>query len=320
MSLEVVRSGILDTVQDAGRQGYQHLGINVGGAMDNWAMQVANAVVGNPLDEGVIEMSFPAAFIKFHQSALISLAGAEFGAQINGAPITTGRQCRVREGSLLSFTKYQTGRFVYLAVAGGLQLTPWLGSVSTNLRVNAGGLARALRKGDVIQLRKSIDAPNELKISTWSVEPMRESRRTLRCMKGAEWSNLTEESQHVLLLEQFSVSPSSDRMGYRLQGPTLKANVTAEMLSTAVAYGTVQLLPNGQLIALMADRQTTGGYPRVLQVAAVDLPKLAQRNPHDVLQFEIIKIEEAQELLVNHHQQMRQIQMSCLAKHREFWA
>ncbi|MFM8912097.1 MAG: biotin-dependent carboxyltransferase family protein [Flammeovirgaceae bacterium] len=314
MSLEVIRAGILDTIQDSGRHGYQHLGINPGGAMDQWAMKVANAVVGNEANEGIIEMSFPAASFKFHQSVNICVTGADFAAQVNGEPLQNGKLCCVPAGSQLSFTKNLTGRFVYLSVAGGLQLAPWLGSLSTNLRVGAGGIGRLLKKGDVIQLRKDNIANSRLTISSWRVEVRRETRGTIRCMPGTEWSRLTSESQRALSFDSFSVSPLSDRMGYRLEGSALVVKENMEMLSTAATFGTIQLLPNGQLIALMADHQTTGGYPRVLQVAAVDLPKLAQCNPRELVRFEIISVQEAEELYIEQRQLLRQVLTSCKAR------
>ncbi len=317
MSLEVIRAGILDTIQDGGRPGYQHLGINPGGAMDRWAMQAANAVVGNAANEGVIEMSFPAATIRFNHSATICLLGANFSARVNGTPLPNGKLCCVPAGSKLTFAKRQSGRFVYLAVGGGLNIKPWLGSVNTNLKVNAGGLGRALKKGDVIPFRRYGGANRQLKISNWHVEMNQQAPGAIRCINGPEWSAMSNECQQALITENFLISPVSDRMGYRLQGATLNAQHKMELLSTAVTFGTIQILPNGQLIALMADHQTTGGYPRVLQVAAVDLPAFAQRNPLDSVHFEIITLTEAEVLWTKQQQSLRQLQMSCEIKLRD---
>jgi antagonist of KipI len=318
MSLEIIRSGILDTVQDNGRCGHQHLGINPSGAMDRTALRIANALVGNKLDEGVIEMGFPAAAIKFHASTLISLAGANFSAEVNGQPLPVGKLCQVPSGAQLHFTKNTFGRFVYLAVRGGFSFAPWLNSLSANLKVSAGSVGRALKKGDVLMLNQSLSNQVDLKMSKWAAKINWREQSPVRCMPGTEWNELSDDSQQHLVSKSFSISPLSDRMGYRLQGAALQLNHRRELLSTAVTFGTVQLLPNGQMICLMADHQTTGGYPRVLQVALVDLPKVAQLNPNDPIRFQLIRVEEAEELYLKSIQQIRQIESSCKMELQSF--
>ena len=155
MSLLITRNGLLDTIQDGGRYGYQHLGINAGGAMDSIAMRVANLLVGNDASEAVIEMHFPAAEILFESTVLIALAGADFLATINGEAVPTLHPVMIREGATLRFTRQESGARIYLAVQGGFVAEEWLHSYCTNLKAKAGGFnGRALQKNDRIQLKQ----------------------------------------------------------------------------------------------------------------------------------------------------------------------
>jgi antagonist of KipI len=319
MSIEVIKAGMADSFQDGGRFGYQHLGINPNGAMDLNAMKVANALVRNDLNEAVLELCFPASTLVIKKSVLIALSGANFTAEINGASIPINQTVAVPAGSEIKFKKAERDVFCYLAVHGGFKLEPWLESFSTNVKAHAGGWkGRFLKKGDVIQLKRSVPITNEFKIFPWrvNVSELYDDSNRIRIIKGNEFDWLDEKSKSELLKKSFEFTPLRDRMGYRLKGDALGTR-GEEMISTAVTFGTVQLLPDGQLIILMADHQTTGGYPRVAQVIARDRSKLVQSKVDDRIHFSEVSIEEAEDLLIGQHKIINQIQVTCTARLRE---
>jgi len=323
MSIEVIKAGITDSFQDGGRFGFQHLGINPNGAMDLTAMKTANALVGNVLNEAVIELSFPAAIFHFRQPALIALSGADHAPKINGQRVPVHQPMLVPAGSELKFTKALHGSWSYLAVHGGFELSSWLHSYSTNSKAHMGGFhGRSLKKGDVIPVRRSVPDSAELRVLPWRANVSElyapvNSHNAIRCIKGNEFDWLTKRVQTDFLKQQFSVSTHSDRMGYRLSGHALKQSKRQELLSTAVTFGTIQLLPSGELITLMADHQTTGGYPRVAHVISADRSRMAQSRPKDVIRFSFVDYQTAEELYVKQEQSIRQLQQSCKFKLRE---
>jgi antagonist of KipI len=321
--IEVVKAGMADSIQDTGRFGFQHLGINPNGAMDLAAMKVANALVGNALNEAVIELSFPAAVFYFRQPALIALSGADHTPKINGHRVPVHQPILVPAGCELKFTKALHGAWSYLVVRGGFDIPSWLNSYSTNSKAHRGGFhGRSLKKGDVIPVCKSVIDSAEFRVFPWraNVSEFYEQvaeKKIIRCIKGNEYDWLTKKSQTDFLKRPFSVSTQSDRMGYRLTGPMLKQSRKQELLSTAVTLGTIQLLPNGEVIVLLADHQTTGGYPRVAHAIAADHSLMAQCRSKDDIYFSFVDQRTAEDLYVKQEQSIRQLQLSCTFKLRE---
>jgi antagonist of KipI len=296
MAMEVIKSGILDTLQDEGRKGFAHLGIGLGGCMDNLAGIVANLLAGNSNDLAVLEMHFPAPVLLFPKGAIIALSGADFGARANGISLPVNRRVELPHGAILDFTRKSWGQRCYLAVAGGWKLDQVMGSYSTHLKAGFGGWkGRTLKKGDFIPLKKSVSVHStEVKIAKWFVYPHSfYSSGSVRVIPGPEWDWLDYHGQKQLLNDVYTISLQSDRMGYQLKGTCLEKAKKGELLSSGVLPGTIQLLPGGIPLLLMADCQTTGGYPRILQVAAVDLPKLAQMGAGESITFSIISVEES---------------------------
>lgn len=321
MSFEVIKSGIADTFQDAGRYGYQHLGINPNGAMDLIAMKVANALVGNDLSETVLELCFPASVLLFKKPALIAFSGADFTAELNGKQIPINQAVLVSEGSELRFTKVAGGVFCCLAIQGGFKITSWMGSCSTNSKAKAGGWkGRSLQKGDEIGFRKTFSNSGEIKVLPWraNVPDFYTDSGVIRVTQGNEFYWLDEKSKKKFREESFSLTNVRDRMGYRLNGEALKQSNNTELISTAVTFGTVQLLPDGQLIILMADHQTTGGYPRIGQVIGVDRSLLVQRKVESKIYFCLVSIQEAENLLLTQSKIIKQIQVTCTVRLQEF--
>lgn len=316
MSLKVIKAGLLDTLQDLGRYGFQHQGINPGGAMDQFSAVLANALLGKELKAPAVEMHFPAATVLFQKKAVVCLAGADFSPLVNGEEISLHQPVALMENSVLSFRKKKSGARCYLSLLNDWEIEPWLNSYSTNLKASVGGYrGRRLEKEDEMPIA-SIDFALEKNPAPlpWRYRSESSVSNEIEFTVGPEWNWLGTKSQTFFLNNAFAVSPFSDRMGYRLQGEALTQENKGSLLSSAVNFGTVQLLPNGQLIVLMADHQTTGGYPRVANVAKAHLPKLAQVNAGDEIRFKLVTIEEAEENFVAQQTYLHNLQDSCGSK------
>jgi antagonist of KipI len=318
MSLKIVKAGMLDSIQDMGRYGYQQVGINPTGAIDKYAAVIANILVGNTQNEAVIEMRFPAAAIFFDEPTIIALSGADFNASINGNPIPINHAVIVNKNTTIQFLSPKNKSHCYLAIMGGMKLSKWLNSYSTNLKAEAGGFSgRRLLKDDVIELNEypvisKIDE-SDFKILPWQASEnfgMDESEQ-LMVLQGAEWEWLDKNSQEKFLKNPFFISHNSDRMGYRLASEPLHAITKTELVSSAVSFGSIQLLPDGQLIILMADNQTTGGYPRLGNIISAYLPMLAQMKAGDKVQFKFTDHQTAENLILKQQQHLTQLEIAC---------
>ncbi len=316
MSIKIIRAGILATVQDSGRTGFRSIGVGSAGAMDLFAMKASNYLCGNDGNEAVIEINFPAPEILFEQDAIVSITGADFSANINDNPVLPWRTLLVKKGSVLKFKRPVSGARAYLAVSGGWQSGKWLGSYSTHLKLSVGGHSgRALQKDDTI----SFPAANNFFgnkilpafIPGAELEKVYQPANNIRCLPAPEYAMLTESNKRKLEQLQFVISHQSDRMGYRLKNEPLMPEQPFELLSSAVDMGTIQLLPDGTTIILMADHQTTGGYPRVATVIKTDLPKLAQASPGQALNFTMICLAEAETCYTNMQRSLEEIKQAC---------
>ena len=314
MSILFQTSGLLTTIQDLGRNGFRRFGINPNGAMDKTAVRLINILLGNDETEAAIETHFPAPEILFEEDAVIALGGADFGAKLNENPIENWRIAFAEKSSLLKFEKKIFGSRVYLAVKGGFKIEKWFNSASTNLTANIGGFeGRTLKNGDRIRFKakgKRQKAKFKFKISN-NLLPFYSHFPTIRVTAGAEFPFLTAFSEQNFLKEAFTISAKSDRMGFRLRGEPLFLLEQKEMLSSAVNFGTIQLLPDGQMIILMADHQTTGGYPRIAHVTEPDLPLLAQLGANDKVGFHLISLQEAENLHLAFEQDLSFFRIGC---------
>lgn len=287
------KPGFLTTVQDLGRVGSRSLGINPNGVMDQTAMRLINTLLGNDENEAVLEMHFPAAEIEFNVECSFAVGGAELTAILNENLLRSWSSFTALKGDVLRFAKPVSGTRAYLAVKNGFAIDEWLGSRSTNLVAASGGFeGRKLKPGDRIDLRK----PAVVKPQTIgpSMIPKYSRFQTVRVVASGEFDLLTAISERAFLNDGFTVTKDSNRMGYRLSGPPLHLLHKKEMVSAAVTFGTIQLLPDGQLIVLMADHQTAGGYARIANVISADLPLLAQLGPNDGVSFHRVSIKEAE--------------------------
>lgn len=322
MSLKIVKEGIFDTVQDEGRTGYLHLGINRNGPMDRLSAGLANALLGRKSSSVVIEMSFPAPSILFERSTVICISGADFSAELEDETIPLNTPVFIAAGSILSFKKHVTGSWCYLALFHDLFLENWMGSYSTNTRINAGGYkGRRLRKNDIVLFEDpglKFIAQGSMPLHWHANNIYDDHRQALSFIKGSEWNWLSREAMETLEKNYFTVSAQSDRMGYRMEGNALQAIEKKQLVSSPVCAGTMQLLPNGQMIVLMADHQTTGGYPRIGYLSSVSIPMLAQQSRGSYIRFKTITLEEAEADLLRKLHYLEDLEEACREKLKTF--
>jgi len=324
MSIEVIKPGLLTTIVSTRRDGVRYLGIGPTGAMDEFALEVANFLVGNPVALATLEIHFPAPEILFHAAQLVSVAGVGFEVKVDDRTIPMWKPFVVSKGATLKFGKMPEGNRAYLSTRGGWKAQAWLGSPTTHIGAQIGGHAgRALQKGDVLETNESEPCENEIKILPWGIS-INELKKIyapageIRCTESAETDMLSRESNENLFSSSFAISPQSNRMGYRLEGEKLFPAKPIELVSSAVDFGTIQLLPDGNLVILMADHQTTGGYPRVASVIKPDLPKVAQRNLHDKIRFKLISLPEAELELEARGRLMGELRNACLSQCKRY--
>ena len=329
MSMTVLRPGLLSSIQDQGRYGFQKYGVIVSGAMDSYALRVANILVGNEEDEGVLEMTLMGPSLRLEQDMLLAITGGDMAPTINGAAVPMWRPVYVKQGSVLDFKGCKPGCRSYLAVAGGYDIPAVMGSKSTYLRAGLGGFhGRALQQDDVLagQAPRSKQADRLIKqlvvklqdhsfaATNWYAAkahiPQPSQPIQVRVTCGSQYEQFTPESRTQFFNCPFQVTSQSDRMGYRLSGPVLTLSESLEMVSEAVALGTVQVPPDGNPIILLADRQTAGGYPKIAQVAAVDIALIAQTRPGDKIDFQEISLEVVEQLYLEREAYLQQLKQA----------
>ncbi|MBX3688154.1 biotin-dependent carboxyltransferase family protein [Dokdonella sp.] len=300
MSVAVLKPGWLTTVQDRGRYGYANLGVGNAGPMDEVALRLANLLVGNDEGAGALEYTASGPCLRFAQAVRVALTGAMFEVRANGAALPMWQSHVLPAGATLEIGATTRGLRGYLAVAGSFALAPVLGSVATDLNAALGPFGgRALRTGDSIDLNAlpGVDLDPDTK-PRWSLDPRPwfdfDPAHPIHLIAGTHADALDPASRMALHQAEFRIDRDSNRVGLRLDGPRLALSAPLELASEAIAFGTVQLPPGGQPIVLMAEHPTTGGYPRIGQVAAFDLPRLAQLRPGDTLRFIAIDQDEAQ--------------------------
>lgn len=303
MSIRVLKAGLLTSLQDRGRHGHASLGVGSAGPIDEVSFRLANALVGNPSDTAGLELTLVGPRLRFDHDTVIALTGAEFATTIDATPVETWRPIRIAAGSVLDCGRASRGARGYLAIARGIAIEPVLGSASTDVNARLGPLdGRALRDGDLLQIAddacgQSRALRNKSKFD-WSLDPKPwfdpDPRRPIRLIHGAHFDALDQSSRASMFNDSFRIGAHSNRVGLRLEGPELVLERAVEIISEPVAFGTVQLPPDGRPIALMVEHPSTGGYPRIGQIAAIDLPRLAQRRAGDTVCFAEITLDEAQ--------------------------
>jgi antagonist of KipI len=308
MSIKVVKPGLLTTIQDLGRYHYGKYGVIVSGAMDRFAHCAANWLVGNDEREATLEITLLGPTLSFEQDGWIAIAGGHLSPTIGGLEVPMWRPVFVRKGAVLAFGKPVAGCRAYLAVAGGVDIPDVMGSKSTYLRAAIGGVeGRAVQAGDIIAAKPGHMLPLPLDrpfaAVHWSVHasifPAYNMHPTVRVLRGRQFDQFNQESRRAFFEEVYEVTSQSDRMGYRLAGPALSLEQPKELISETVSLGTIQVPSDGNPIILLADRQTLGGYPKIAQVASIDIPVIAQVPPQGKLSFQEIAMEEAEALYLD---------------------
>jgi antagonist of KipI len=298
MSIRIIKKGLSDRIVDQGRYGYQDLGIQPSGPMDFLSAQLANTILGNELSNPVFELHFPAAVFEFEQTMLICISGANFVPVINDKSIALNTPIEVYPKDQLSFLKPIEGRTAYVAFKGKLNNRPsWLNSYSS--------FQTTLQKEDHFKIEtvanKNHTDPSNDRISDskdliYNVHNSLFKEQSIHFIPGPAWKDLDPFSIQVIMDKPFSIDSKSNRMGFLLNGEKINLTAPKEYTSSAVTRGTLQLLPNGQIIVLMADHQTIGGYANLGQIILVDLPRLAQLNNQSQFKLSITNVQTAHQL------------------------
>ena len=295
----VLQPGALTTVQDGGRCGFQQFGVGPGGVMDRQAYIMANWLAGAPDGAAVLEATVAGPTLEFAEDGLIALTGADMQATLNGQRVRRYAALPVAAGDVLRMGVAINGCRAYIAMAGGIDVPPVMNSRSTNLKCALGGLdGRKLAVGDELNV---LPGNRMVAVGREMAEQVYRSEFVLRFVPGPQQDMFTAESRQVFEQSEYVVSPQSDRMGCRLEGPQLKALGSMDIVSDGIALGSVQVSTDGQPIVLMADRQTTGGYAKIGTVVSYDLWMLAQAMPGARVRFMAVSVEEAQRLLRQAH-------------------
>lgn len=302
MTIAVVKPGFLTTFQDAGRAGLAHLGVGRAGAFDEPALRIANALCGNPGNAAALEITLRGPTLHFHAQTWIAVTGAPIPVNIDDTDQPMWAPLAVPAGARIALGAVRSGCRSYLAVRGGFDVAPVLGSRSTDVNARLGPFnGRALQSGDELPTPRSEPAKLDRTAPPWRVDPRPwfagAGQERLRLMPGTHVDRLVKTSNKLLFSRDFHVHPDSNRVGLRLTGPRLEWETPGEMVSEGCVPGLLQLPPSGQPIAFGPECPVSGGYPRIGQIAAVDMPRLAQLRPGDALRFSPCTFEDALRML-----------------------
>jgi len=296
--IRVIKPGMMTTVQDAGRWGFQARGVPVGGPMDPCSHRIANALVGNPPDAAALEVTLLGPELEFEDERLVAIAGAEFDVSLDGRSVPLHAPFVVSSGAHLKFGARHRGARAYVAIGGGIATPPVLGSRATHVISAMGGLAgRALRAGDTLPLLPSTRV-QPAGVPTGRIVPLPERDAPVRVMAGPQRDCFSADALTRLESAPYTIRQDSDRMGFRLQGPVLTHTRGADIISDATPLGVLQVPASGQPILLMADRQTTGGYPKIATVISADIPIAGQLAPGDTIRFVVCTQRDAMAALI----------------------
>lgn len=325
MGIRIIKPGPFTTIQDTGRYGYQRYGVPVGGSMDRFAAALAKILCGATWDAAVLEISFAGTKLFFDEDHLVAFTGGGARAYTDdGEELPLNRTIFIPQFSVIDTRYHPDGSRLYMAIDGGIDVPKVMRSRSTYLPA---GINYQLKDKDIFKT---------LPPSTWATEIMEQMRckkilaakwgakdamidyasPVLRVMQGPEWQLFSTRAQEIFQAKEFVISRSSDRMGFRFDHPgeALRLQGLHEMISTAVTKGTVQVIPDGSPLVLMSDAQTTGGYPRIAQVVAADLPILAQKKPGEAVSFSLVSDDEAEELYLAQIRELLRLEKNLRTK------
>ena len=300
MGIRVLKGGMLTTVQDLGRTGYQSQGFSVAGVMDVRSFRIANLLLDNPENEPVLEFTLIGPTLEFTSATIIAITGGDFQPTVNDEPVPMYTALYMNKGDILKFKSARTGSRGYIAFSSYLEVPVVMGSRCTNLKSKIGGFkGRKLQEGDYMNFRiKRRYLPFFLsrKLELDDVNEFEKDETVLRVVMGPQDDRFSKQGIETFLNSEYTVTSDFDRMGCRLEGPYIAAKESSDIISDGIAFGSIQVPAHGKPIILLADRQTTGGYAKIATVASVDIPKLVQRKTDHKIRFQPITVQEAQEL------------------------
>jgi antagonist of KipI len=321
MKATALRAGFLTSVQDLGRTGFRQFGVSLGGALDAHALRVANLLVGNNETDAGLEVTFGGLQLRFADERLVAWCGGDFDIRSGSTSLPAGHPVLLEADEELKISSPKIGCRAWLAISGGIDVPAPLGSRSTDLRANFGGISGcALRDGDIVPLGETSqiarilsDSLRDEQIAQWSAShdwaSPAKREPILRFVRGADWNRFNDVTLQRFTSQTFIVSPDSDRMGARLDGPELKRIEDVDLISEAVAPGTIQVPPSGKPIVLLGDCQTIGGYPKIAHVITVDLPVAAQLRAGDKVRFQEISLVDAHRLLFERERELERFRI-----------
>lgn len=311
MGIRILKGGMLTTVQDLGRTGYQRQGFSVGGVMDVRSFKIANMLLDNPENEAVLEFTLIGPVLEFTSETIIAITGGDFTPTVNGEPVPMYTALYMNKGDILKFGSARTGSRGYIAFSSYLEIPVVMGSRCTNMKSSLGGFkGRKLIAGDYINFRiKRRYLPFFLSRKL-DINEFDRLNVELRVVMGPQDDLFTKQGIETFLNNEYTVTSDFDRMGCRLEGPFIASKDGADIISDGIAFGAIQVPSHGKPIILLSDRQTTGGYAKIATVASVDIPQLVQRKIDDKVRFRAITVQEAQKLYLdemNEFDEMREI-------------
>jgi antagonist of KipI len=296
--IQVQSPGLLTTVQDLGREGFGPLGVSASGAADLISLRLGNRLVGNPEGAAELEMTLLGGTFLFPQGAIIALTGSDFGPTLDGAPLDLWTSIEARPGQTLRVGSTQSGARCYLSVQGGIVVKPFLGSASTHLLSGLGGhRGRAMRAGDVLLIGTASASFLKRAVTPQALRRLA-PRKVLRVTPGPQSESFPEPARRLFHHTTYRVAEESNRMGLRLEAPSIAQPSTGQMITEGVSIGAVQITAAGVPIILFAEQQTTGGYAKIANVISADLHSLGQLRPRDEMRFEQVDWETARSLLL----------------------
>jgi antagonist of KipI len=322
MSIKILKPGIQSSVQDRGRFGFQRYGVSISGCMDQYASSIANLLTGNSRNEALVEITLHGTQFVVLEDCLLAFCGGGSLPYIGNFPLGLNKAIWVPQNSVIDFRYNDSGCRLYMAVAGGWNTAKVMNSRSI---FPAAGAGKALEAGDVlygglpsrraVKIVELMDTSG-ISLSGWGygATVVQTGGTMIRVMKGPEWELFTDESHAHWVQSDYTITNASNRMGYRLSGKILMLKGKKEMISTAVTMGTVQVTPDGNPLILMADAQTTGGYPRIAQVIDVDCSICAQKKPGDHFRFTLVSANDAEELYIDREVQLARLEKTIQSK------
>ena len=307
--LEILSPGLMTTVQDDGRYGYQAYGVSPAGPMDARAFHLANLLAGNPQNTAALELCVTGPEIRVNTNTTVALCGADFGMRIDGVPVPSYAGVPVQKGQVISFTPARRGRYGYLAFRGGIYVPEVMGSRATLMKNQLGGVSgRKLAAGDRLKLGFGLLAGGALRRLPAEVPAAKEETVTLRVVKGPQDDMFTKESLRYFFNHGAVVTDACDRQGARLQTRPLEFTGAKDIVSDGISFGAIQVPGDGQPILLLADRQTTGGYAKLGTVITADLGKAGQLQPGQQVRFVEVSPETAELIYLREYEALRKLE------------